>query len=471
MAAGESSIRRPRPQRRAARPWRVRLACGLSLAVATVALLSCSNPLGPPNVVLISIDTLRADHLGAYGYSRPTSPNIDGLARAGALFENAYSPASWTLPAHASMMTGVSPYRHGAVSPTTRIRTDFSTLAERLKAGGYATAAAINAPFVSKRYGFDRGFDTFFEHYKRPRNPVLYHKRVLDLIATQKKRPVFLFIHYMDVHSPYRPPAAFNRFASGEEGQDEILHSRGLRGANLLELARAVESGKTALTSTERETLVGLYDGEILSIDSKIAEVVAAIRQELGDNTIIIVTADHGEEFLEHGGLLHGTTLYDEVLHVPLIVVGPGVKPGTRLKSMVSLLDILPTVVEWTKIATDSAVEGRSFLDLMRGRESDENRPNELALHTRAADQSVDLRGLRLANAKLIRDVRKKTEASYDLSSDPGEHDPKKALPDLSATELAGLEAELNRLEVAASSPPPPPDGDVVESLRALGYL
>lgn len=434
------------------------------LWLATLVASGCTSPSAPsapPNVVLISIDTLRADHLGAYGYARATSPNVDALAREGALFENAVSPSSWTLPAHASLLTGVSPYVHGAVAPQNRIRDDVPTLAERLRERGYATEAFVNAPFLSSRYGFARGFDRFHEVRGTEAS---HHQGVLDAIRSERRRPVFFFIHYMDVHTPYQPPPEYNRFAS-VTSQRDVLARQGIEDGGMLKLLRAVADGEATLTPGDRDVLVDLYDGEILAMDAKLGELVATIREHLSRDTIIIVTSDHGEEFLEHGSLLHGRTLYEEVLHVPLVVAGPGVKPGLRVRSLATLADVPPTILEWANARAAPGMEGGSLAGLAAGREPDEL-GGEVALHTLASDRSVELRGIRTAHTKAIHDLRNGRRERYDLRADPAEARSLEELP-----ELARAERRLDELRVRESPLARKPDRRSVEALEALGYL
>jgi len=426
-----------------------------------------------PNVVVISIDTLRADHLGAYGYSRPTSPHLDALAASGVLFENAFSPSSWTLPAHASLLSGVSPYRHGAVAASARIRDDVPLLAELLGAQGYHTAAFVNAPFVGRDYGFARGFARFEQRFEQKRRDVAErHRQVLDAVPTLEP-PFFLFVHYMDVHTPYRPPKEFNRFAR-DRRSSAVLKDIGEQ--SVVELQRAAREGRLHMSEADRDRLIDLYDGEILAMDAKIGELVGALRERFPD-MIVVVTSDHGEEFLEHGGFGHGETLYEEVLRVPLIVAGDGVVAGARVREQASLLDVVPTLLERLAIAPATPLAGRSLLPFLR---ADREAPRDaagstgadgpeplLGLHTASHDGTLSLRGVRVPGRKLMRDDRRGTVELYDLASDPDER--RNLAP---ATRDESLERALAALGSAApSSAAPAPDPATVEALKALGYL
>jgi len=429
-----------------------------------VLLLGCTSPaeMPRPNVVLISIDTLRPDHLGAYGYARATSPSIDALAAGGVLFENALSPSSWTLPAHASLLSGVSPYRHGAVAATARIRDDVPLLAELLRAHGYHTAAFVNAPFVSRTYGFARGFERFEQRFERKRRDTAErHQQVLDGVAALEP-PFFLFVHYMDVHSPFRPPREFNRFA---KDRHSVAVLKDLGQGSIFTLQRGIRAGRLEISAEAVQRFEDLYDDEILAMDAKIGELVTVLRARF-QNAIVILTSDHGEEFLEHGSIGHGDTLYEEVLRVPLIVAGPGVVQGARAPELVSLLDIVPTVLEWLGAPRPAGLEGRSLAPMLAERAGNARRDVMLALHTGAHDGSVALRGMRDEARKLIRDDYAKRTEFYDLASDPAEcHSLAPQATD------AKLEQALARLGVPETVAAPKPDAETVESLKALGYL
>jgi len=434
---------------------------GLLLALASAALLAGCRPeesRGPTNLLLVSIDTLRADHLGTYGYARPTSPNLDAFARRAVTFDEAISPSSWTLPAHASLLTGTSPYRHGAVRTASRISPTVPTLAERLRERGYHTVGFVNAPFVSSGFGFARGFDAFGEIFERRlSDPAEYQRRVLATLP-ELRPPFFLFVHYMDVHLPYRPPVRFNVFAAEPE--------RGLVVDRLKKVQRALERGTKTVSREERQRLIDFYDGEILAMDDKLGELLRSV-ERLFPNTVVVVTSDHGEEFLEHGNLFHARTLYDEVLRVPLIVAGPGIARGARVTEPVSLVDVVPSVLDWLAVPHDGRFDGRSLAAALRGEAlaalADERL---LHLHTAGPAGRLSLRGVRTSTHKLIRDDVRDAAELYDLGTDPRER--RNVAAEHAAHPLHG---EIARLELPAPAAAPPPDARTVESLRALGYL
>ncbi|HZR80995.1 MAG TPA: sulfatase [Candidatus Binatia bacterium] len=434
----------------------------LAVAGCTSGPAEPAQPATPPSLVLISVDTLRADHLGTYGYGRATSPNIDALARDGVVFEHAYAPSSWTLPSHASMLSGASPYRHGAVTQRHAIRSDVTMLAERLHDRGYATAALVSAPFLGRRFGFARGFDAYEQHAK-PRDAAGYQSRVLEVVRGLPREPFFLFVHYFDVHSPYDPEPEFNRFARDAATRDDARADR------IGQRVQKMASSGVKARPEERDRLVDLYDGEILQVDVKIRELIDAVRARTRGRFVAVLTADHGEEFLEHGGLLHGKTLYDEVLHVPLVVTGEGVARGGRVGRQASLLDVAPTLLEFAGAPAIADVEGRSLAEVVRSGESTAGgaRDPGLDLLTLANDGSVAMRGVRTPELKLIVDaLHDDRRELYDLRTDPREST--NVYADRAPVRAEG---EILARVVESEAPLPPIKRATARRLRSLGYM
>lgn len=285
--------------------------------------------LAQPNVVLISVDTLRADHLGCYGYDKPTSPNIDALAANGTRWTAAYAPAPVTVPSHATMLTGLYPKDHGALENGMSMNAEPETLAERFKAAGYETHGVISQYLIKAKFGFARGFDTYDDTFKREHTSIQYRGVVGVGIDTEGEEfdqkatyatdkasavvaaataPFFLFVHYMDPHNPYLPPVEFAaRFSAG------VLD--------------------------ERDNQRALYDAEIAYTDHEIGRLLAA----LPENTIVALVSDHGEGLGDHGEGYHGEHLYDTTTRVVFILNGPGVPKAVNDEpiSLVSLKNIL----------------------------------------------------------------------------------------------------------------------------------
>jgi len=315
-----------------------------------------------PDVVLLSIDTLRADHLGSYGYARDTSPFLDRLAAEGARFESAWAPAPWTLPSHATMLSGQLPHHHGAIEDHLRVAPDVRFVSEAFQRAGYGTAAVVATLFVSSRFGFDRGFDHFEDFGIRDRaenhlslvdaDHVFAHAR--HFAQTQPAgRPLFLFLHVYDVHYGYDAPSPFNeRFDRAPEWGDEKYRSYHVY------LRRMIDA-------EQLEHQVAQYDEEIAFVDHHFEGLVQAFR-DAGRDVIVAVTADHGEEFGERGSWGHGHTLFPEQLHVPWILNGPGIEPGV-IASRVGLEDVAETLADLAGVRF-SARDGVSRAPLLRGR-------------------------------------------------------------------------------------------------------
>lgn len=309
-----------------------------SIAVAAFC-VACSGDATPPNIVLISIDTLRADHLDVYGYSRPTAPNLSRLAEEGVLFEHALSQAPWTLPAMASVLTGLYPSQHGASTSEARIAGRVETLAEALLARGYRTRAVVSHSFVDANHGFARGFERFDE------SQVLGHDAVtseaVSRIALEKMlpdagQPFFLWVHYFDPHFTYvhHPEVGFAGRSEGRFGS--AIPARLL-------------SRPGRVSDSELEHIRAVYDEEIRVTDWAVGALLDGIEAlGLKENTVVLVTGDHGEYFLERGRFFHGKDVYEELVHVPLIIGGdlPEALRGTVVERSVETASI-PATVTW----------------------------------------------------------------------------------------------------------------------------
>lgn len=370
-----------------ARRWNCRLLAGLNLAVyatfaVTLIVVGLHHPRLPSsvpstlaqvanagprhNLVLIMLDTVRADHLSCYGYARPTSPNLDQLARQGVLFEDAIAPTSWTLPSLASVLTGLLPHQHGA-DWTEAMPTGPMTLAQVLKQQGYETAAFnANPSFGLAGWGLDRGFDTYADAHDWLRHNLAVtfagqsvyqaafrefvsfnefdhlnageiNQQVLDWFRHRSGRPYFLFINYMDAHRPYEPPAPYDR-RFGRIPTPVLWH-----------ISRSLEDGHWSrpVSPSERQSLIDGYDNSLAYLDAQIGRLLNVLRGSPGAaDTVVMVAGDHGEGFGEHGAYDHGWDLHREVLDVPLIIAGPGVPAGRRVATSTELRRVFPTAIE-----------------------------------------------------------------------------------------------------------------------------
>jgi len=331
-----------------------RLVClGWSLALAACA----PEPVRRPDVILVSIDTLRADHVGAYGYERDTTPFLDGLAREGLLFERAFSPAAWTLTAHASMLTGLRPEEHGLVEDGLAFAPEIPLLAERLAAVGYRTVGLYLEGWIDPDRGFGRGF----EHFQTHADAAEAGRNLATVLeAHDPARPLFLFLHLFDVHSlPFRPDSNVVYGAPepwGGHFLDEHCAALPERPASEI-----WEQGE--LDQAQLATLVAHYDGAIRYVDAQLARSFQELerRARLAD-ALVIVTADHGEALGQRGRLKGHGGNHQEGLHVPLLVRLPGAeRAGERHATPVQLGDIVPTVLDVCGLPPDPRLGGVSL--------------------------------------------------------------------------------------------------------------
>ena len=383
-----------------------------SVAVIVLScLLSCGSGDRPPSVVLVIIDTLRADHLSCYGYDRATSPNIDSLAAAGTTWGNTFSQSSWTLPATASIWSGLSPKSHGA---TMNVGTGevfgmdpgMPVLPMILKSHGYRTAGFLNVYLLGPDFGFHRGFDTYECDERGDGLAGETVDRAIEwLTDLQDDESFLLVVHFFDVHDPYDPPAPF----------DTLFCPGGAAGETYWDFA---EGGRVARPE-QCGHLMGLYDGEIAWVDCELGRLFGALRSlGLSDSTLVILTADHGEEFLDHGYVGHGRTLYQETVHVPIIMSGPGVRAGEVRSETVGQIDILPTIMDHCGIAAPEGLEGVSLLE--PGLPADRILPAS-EINT---GLSFNIASVTDGSEKLIWNADTDSIETYDLQADPGEMHP-----------------------------------------------
>jgi arylsulfatase A-like enzyme len=319
----------------------------------------------PVNVLLITVDTLRADHMHCYGYSRKTSPAMDRLGRDGALFLQCLAPAPNTHPSVASILTSLPVSSFDNYVLEGFVPGTVETMASILKEEGYTTGAVVYNPWLSRAMGFSRGFDTYEEVSAKGGGAAAVTALGLEWIEEKAGEPFFLWIHYLDPHHPYDPPPPFHEAFLPEQ---PAAPPGGRPKTNTRYLKGLASSGPDA-AKIEMERILALYDGEILYTDTEIDRLLAGLeRRAFLDRTLTVLTADHGEEFLEHGGMLHGHSLFGELLHVPLLFRLPGrIQPGLRLDARVRALDILPTVLDFCGLPGRDACRGASLYPLLAG--------------------------------------------------------------------------------------------------------
>lgn len=302
------------------------------------------------NVILISIDALRADHLGCYGYDRNTSPNIDKIAKEGIIFENHISQASWTVPSHASMFTSLYPFPLGLKNPV-KLNNEHTTLAEIMKDNGYTTIAFTDGGYMTDEFGFNQGFDVFNDEGG---GLAEINGRVSRWINSSQKRPFFLFIHTYDTHclSKDKPSKPY-RYMFDKEFEYNSSHYCG----HVQDLTN-VSGGELLYKNA-------IYDGAIYYTDVLIGDLFEELKKHgVYNKSIIIITSDHGEEIGDHGFFDHGHSLYDEIIHIPLIINYPDSKNAAkkRVKTITRNIDIMPTILDFLNISFNGNLEGRSIL-------------------------------------------------------------------------------------------------------------
>jgi len=428
-----------------------------------------------PNLVLISVDTLRADHLGCYGYRRPTSPNIDRMAAEGVRFANATATSNWTLPSHASLFTGLHPSHHGAhhYGLGTPIPEQIDTLAEYLFRRGFETAGFVGGVFVSAKLGFAQGFDRFRDpgYAKFRRVPFAANLDAsLWWMAAQRERPFFLFLHTYATHMPYTPAAPYDSmFDAGYEGpyRDRFTSSdyQPYRYTDAIE-PRVVEH------------IAALYDASIRQMDEQVGRLMEFVESaNLASNTCVLFISDHGEEFKEHGNLFHhNPKLFDELVRVPLIVWCPSrFEGGQVVEDVVSLADVLPTLLELTGGEVPANLDGTSFLAALRGEPLAAGRIAVAEVDGSTVEESGAVVAMREAHYKLVASTLGGNDRLdlFDLERDPGEtRNIAEEHPEIVVRMSARLRKEVPMTnERRGSTPDWGSDPATLERLRQLGYI
>ncbi len=431
-------------------------------------------------MVMMVVDTLRADRLGCYGYAKPTTPTIDRVAREGVLFETMHSASPWTAPSFGSIFTGVSPTVHGAGSLLAKgnrrgtevlgatvggLREDLPTLAELLP-DDMVTGAFITNAFVSKELGMDKGFD----HYDH-RNASVYRSRRADEVTDRAigwleknaSKSFFLLLHYFDPHMSYDPPAQYvERFAPNKPRRISVPFTD----------HAAARDGSLKPNEQEKAFIRGLYDGEVRFVDDQMARVLQVMETHgLLDDTWIVVASDHGEEQFEHGSFDHGHAYEEEVTRVPFVIRAPGGtwRAGDRVSQSVRHVDIPPTILEILGEDAPGHFEGSSLLPVIEGRDTSD-RPAYIEFNLFGGQQCALFDG----RYKTVWDLRHKRGFYYDLKKDPkettrlGKEDPKLAalLKNLMATRDAlSKPAEGKKFREGKLS------AEALEGLKSLGYI
>jgi len=401
---------------------------------------------GKPNLLVVTIDTLRADRVGAFGYKGARTPTMDGLARRGVLFSRAYSHVPLTLPSHCSLFTGFLPITHGVRDNGERLRSTPVTLAEIASGQGYTTAAFVGAFPLDSRFGLDRGFETYDDLYgsrNRVQDMAFVERRAEEVnrkaeewIRIHTREPFFVWVHYFDPHAPYDPPPPFDRDFAGRE-----------------------------------------YDGEIAYADECLGKLMEVLEDSgRADETLVVLTSDHGEGLGAHEEKTHGIFIYDPTLHVPLIIAGPGPLPrGRTVEAQVGLSDILPTVLDLMGWPAQKDLPGRTLVPMMtRSKAGGEGSGRTLYIESMApllGRNWAPLRGVRTSEWKYI---DAPAAELYDLKSDPGETvNILDSRPEVVRRLRGEMETVIKR---QAALPPdtatgPALDREARQRLQSLGYI
>jgi len=429
----------------------VRRSILILVALAALQAAAQTPPKPELNVVLITIDTLRADHLGCYGYKQIKTPNIDGLAADGARFERAFSVVPVTLPSHSSMLTGTYPMFSGMHDfSANKLSPLQPTLASVLKQAGYQTGAVIAAAVLDSRFGLNQGFDFYYDHFdfsrldetnldemERPGNvvaDVTLNWLEKDWLAKNSQKKFFLWMHLYDPHFPYHPPEPYTK-----------------------------------------EYASHLYDGEIAFADEQVGRLLRFLKDKgLYQNTVIVLAGDHGESLGEHGEKTHGFFIYNATMHVPLIIRLPRSAEARTISDPTALVDIMPTILEAVGVGVPSQVQGKSLLPVLRGEKHDSPPDRDRVLYGETYLPRIHFNWSELRaseNAKYHFIDAPKPEL-YDLAKDPGEtHNlfaEKKAVAEEMRAKLTGVIRDYSAVKEMAEKTGLDPA--LMERLKALGY-
>jgi arylsulfatase len=440
--------------------------------------LACGSAPESSHVVIVVIDTLRADRLGVERDGRSLTPFLDSLSDRAVVYRNAYAPSPWTNPSVASLLTSRFPSQHGIVWFDTVLSESEETLAEVLRKHGYATAGFVANPLLRAKYGFGQGFDVLrtlgarrgadgkaevYASAEKVNEAALSWLDGLRGVGGDVP-PFLLYVHYMEPHYPFDPsPSDLDRVLGGRPRPALGRINEALRNQDSVPIDEGI-----------LQSVLDVYDAEVVGVDAWLESLFLSLEQRgLLSDAIVVVTADHGEEFLEHGYVGHHQALYEESIRVPLLVLAPEMEGPAVVTTAVSLLDVAPTVLDLAGIASPESFEGRSLLPGASSLGRTSARPyvvSELLRVKIVPYKSSHERAVMAAGRKLILGIDGRREF-YDLSRDPLETDPE-GLGDVERAALASAADEIQALTL--EKPPAPSsrelDPETLEQLRALGY-
>ena len=417
-----------------------------------------------PNIIVIGVDALRADHLGCYGYPLNTSPTIDALAQRGILFDDVISQCSWTLPSFTSITTGLYPFSHHVEDERDVLAPHIPNIQQYLRDNGYYAVGFTNGGYLTSWLGWDRGFDIFVQnnHFGGGNFSFSfadYKGQLFDFITKNRNCPMYLFLHTYDCHAYYD--------AAPEEYQ-KMFTSSDYEDTNNLKAKRFADyylrRNKESITDADVTQIKGLYDSEIRYLDDLLKQLFALLDElKLTDNTIIVFTSDHGEEFNDHGSFGHNHTLYKELVHVPLIISGPGIEKGKRITQIVESIDIFPTIADMLNLpVTELNLEGQSLMPLI-------NDPHHAGFGP-AVSKDWNKIGIR-TDAWTYFSIDD-SEYLFNRHTDPGEVT---NLIDQRQKEASMLKRRLKRITDKTAAPDQSLTGEMDEQaeqeLKSLGYI
>jgi len=419
-----------------------------------------------PNILLYVIDTLRADHLGIYGYPRPVSPQIDAFAAEATVFDDAVAQSSWTRASMASIFTSLWPLQHATNRRGDVLAPEAVTLAELLREAGYETVAFAKNQNVFPTFGFSQGFDNFNAIWAKGKSHKI-NERVEKWLKTYNgDRPFFLYLHAVDPHVPYGPPEEF-KYQFADKANDDLTLSRP-PGPKIWKELETVQRERIL------DHLLDLYDGEIAYNDSTFGKLLEILRDgSVYDETLIILLSDHGEEFQDHGNWQHGRNLFVENLHVPLLIRFPDRGQGVRVKQRVQHIDLLPTLLDYLGLGVPEFLEGSSFLSWVTNPQAPVDevaRPAYSFLHLDGLPNVSVIEG----EWKLVQNISQGKIAwtnLFDRSEDPGETRNRALDKPILASYLATLIAKRRSEESRLTASEAVLDERMEEALKALGYV
>ena len=425
-----------------------------------LALASCRSPQAPYtpykgyDLILLNIETLRDDFVSAYGSDLGCTPNMDSLAERGVLVENSYTVAPWTRPSVGSLWTGLYPIRHGArrnIADDSRLSQSATTLAELLRQNNYKTFGYVTNPNLSADLGFAQGFDSYTPIAEASQVNAVVLKWIEELSPASERQPAFIAVHY------HEPHAAFDETSFADAVHDQ---SR----SKMLEVAAGLNDG-------QRIAAIEGYCDAIRNIDREIGKLAQELEARLGSRFLLVVTADHGEEWFDHGGLFHGFTLYNELLRIPLIFYSPGMEPARR-QGPIANIDLLPTLSDWLGIEPPASIDGQSMGDALLG-------SGEFRDEVRASTTfTKSLESIDVGDFKLVREPSSGRTMLFDFRGDPREWRNRVEEDAETARQLVVRLEDIYRNLSAKTTTPEPESRTtwentqrLIRDLKSLGYL